>query len=116
MSTRDERSYLHDIVEACHGIRVVLGPADLEAYRADLKTRLAIERELIIIGEAVARLSPDVTTQWAVSARAVVGMRNILVHGYFKADDARVFEIASQQVEPVLVDALKSLQSLGESR
>jgi uncharacterized protein with HEPN domain len=101
MSSRDARAYLHDIVEACDGIRSVIGTMDCEAYRSDLKSRLATERELISIGEALARLvdsAPEMCADWPVPLRSVIGLRNILVHGYFKVDDALLFEIASEQV------------------
>jgi uncharacterized protein with HEPN domain len=112
MNIRDVRAYLHDIVEACDGIRDVIGESDCDAYCSDLKTRLATERELITIGGAVARLAdvaPEVGADWSVSSRAVVGLRNVLVHGYFKVDDARVFEVASAQVPLLRADAHRAL-------
>lgn len=113
MSARDTRAYLHDIVGACDGIRAVIGSGDGASYRSDLKTRLATERELITIGEAVARLgevAPGMVSTWAVPVRSVVGLRNLLVHGYFKVDDARVFEIATEQVPLLRAVALHALE------
>ena len=54
---RDERAYLNDIVEACAAIESALSGLDLAAYRADRLVRSAVEREFIIVGEAVAALS-----------------------------------------------------------
>jgi len=113
MSTRDARAYLYDIVQACEAIAEVLGASDDESYRSELIVRLATERELITIGEAAARLAevePDAGADWPVALTAVVGLRNILVYGYFKVDDGRVYEIASQQV-PLLLEAAQ--QALG---
>jgi uncharacterized protein with HEPN domain len=113
MSTRDARAYLHDIARACEGIAAVIGEVDEKAYRADLKTRLATERELITIGEAAARIrevEPNAGDDWPVPLGAVVGLRNVLVHGYFSVDDDRVYEIASEQVpmlHAVIVHALE---------
>ena len=116
MSSRDARAYLHDIIEACGMIRVLLGSSDADSYHSDLKTRLAIERELITIGEAVARLAeiePRMCLEWPVPQRSIVGLRNLLVHGYFTVDDDRVFEIASQQVPLLQVAAQRSLDAEG---
>jgi len=113
MSMRDARAYLYDIVQACDGIRTVLGASDAESYRSDLKTRLATERELITIGEAAARLGevePKAGADWPVELSAVVGLRNILVHGYFKVDDERVFEVSSEQVPLLRAAALRALE------
>ena len=116
---RDPRAYLHDIVAACDGIRAVVGSSDAESYRSNLATRLATERELITLGEAVARLvevSPELVRDWVVPVRSVVGLRNLLVHGYFKVDDTRVFEIATEQVPQLRVDAACALQALEDAR
>jgi hypothetical protein len=54
---RDERAYPNDIIEACAAIERALSGLDLAAYRADRLVRSAVEREFIIVGEAVAALS-----------------------------------------------------------
>ena len=77
---RDERAYLNDIVEACAAIENALSGCDLAAYRVDRLVRSAVEREFIIIGEAVAalsRLSPQVFAK-ITHARRVVDFRNQL--------------------------------------
>ncbi len=117
MSSRDPRSYLYDIVDACDTIREVLGGCDLSSYSSDTRIRLATERELIIVGEAVARLlevSPGLASSWAVGPRDVVGLRNVLVHGYFTVDDARVFGIASEDVPSLRDDAHRTLAELDD--
>ena len=44
----------------------------------------AVAQKLTIVGEAVARLSPEITAQYdSVPWRDIVGLRNILVHEYF---------------------------------
>jgi uncharacterized protein with HEPN domain len=119
MSARDIRAYLHDIIGACDGVRLVLADSHLDRYRTDLKTRLATERELITIGEAVGRLSqlaPEITEAWETPVRAVIGLRNVLVHGYFTVHDAEVFRIASEQAPLLREDALRALQALEDAR
>lgn len=84
---RDERAYLSDIA----------------AYRADRLVRSAVEREFIMIGEAVAvssRVAPRLVAR-ITQARRVVDFRNQLTHEYPTVDDAVVWFIAEHDV-PVL--------------
>ena len=116
MSSRDVRAYVADAVVAADTIARLLGPSDLESYRADERMRLAVERELITLGEAIARLvdtAPDLTVGWAIEPRDVVGLRNVLVHGYHKIDDALIFGTASIHVPRLRDDALRALDTLG---
>ncbi len=100
---RDDRAYLNDIVEACTAIERALSELDLAAYRANRLVRSSVEREFIIIGEAVAalsRVSPQVFAQ-VTRARRIVDFRNQLTHSYATVDDALVWLIAEHDV-PVL--------------
>ena len=54
---RDERAYLSDILEACQAITAAVEGMDLSAYQSTRLVRSSVEREFIIIGEAVAALS-----------------------------------------------------------
>jgi len=100
---RDERAYLNDILEACAAIERAVSGLDLAGYRADRLVRSAVEREFIIVGEAVAalsRLSPQ-TFARITRARRIVDFRNQLTHEYPTVDDAVVWLIADHDV-PVL--------------
>ena len=100
---RDGRAYLNDIVEACVAIEIALSGLDLATYRTDRLVRSAVEREFIIVGEAVAalsRLSPQAFAQ-ITHARRIVDFRNQLTHEYPAVDDAVVWLIAQHDV-PVL--------------
>jgi uncharacterized protein with HEPN domain len=100
---RDERAYLNDILEACAAIQSAVSGLDLTAYRADRLVRSAVEREFIIIGEAVAglsRVAPQLVAR-ITQARRIVDFRNQLTHEYPTVDDAVVWFIAEHDV-PVL--------------
>jgi uncharacterized protein with HEPN domain len=100
---RDERAYLNDILEACAAIERALSGLDLAAYRADRLVRSAVEREFIIIGEAIAvlsRVAPQLAAR-ITQARRIVDFRNHLTHAYPTIDDAIVWFIAQHDV-PVL--------------
>ncbi len=80
---RDEQR-LHDILEALDWIAKAIN-GRLEAdFLSDETLCYAVAQKLTIIGEAVARLSPEITARHnAVPWPDIVGLRNILVHEYF---------------------------------
>lgn len=54
---RDLSAYLQDIYDACVAIEEVTEAVSLEEYRARRAVRSSVEREFIIIGEALRRIS-----------------------------------------------------------
>lgn len=50
---RDLSAYLQDILEACIAIEDVMQDISLEEYRNQRAVRSSVEREFIIIGEAL---------------------------------------------------------------
>ena len=54
---RDARAYLADIIESCDAITVAVRGLDLAGYEGNRLVRSSVEREFIIIGEAISELS-----------------------------------------------------------
>lgn len=100
---RDPRAYLEDIVEACQAISAATRGLDLPAYLANRLVRSAVEREFIIIGEALLALSRRAPAVLAAIGRArrISDLRNQLTHEYPTIDDTIVWAIADRDV-PVL--------------
>ena len=72
--------------------------------------RLATERLLEIIGEALSialRQASELEEQLPESRKAI-GLRNRIIHGYDKLDNAIVWSIVRDNI-PGLADALKKL-------
>ncbi len=100
---RDERAHLADILESCDAIGVAVLDFDLTAYQGNRLVRSSVEREFIIIGEAIAalaRVAPG-TFEAITRARRIVDFRNQLTHEYPTVDDAVVWAIVETDV-PVL--------------
>lgn len=79
-------------------------------WRDDRITSLAIERLLMTIGEAFVRLrsiEPALLEQ-VTDASKIIGMRNVLVHGY-DAIDSRRIEDALRESLPILVAEIGKL-------
>ena len=109
---RSSEAYLSDIIEACDAIVVAIAGVDLETYLSNRMIRSAVEREFIIIGEAITsleRLNADLASR-ITHARLIVGFRNRLAHEYAAIDDEAVLRIAQRDV-PVLHEECSALLS-----
>jgi uncharacterized protein with HEPN domain len=100
---RDERAYLSDILASCDAIESAVRNLDLAAYQNNRLVRSSVEREFIIIGEAMAALARIAPATFGVITRArrIVDFRNQLTHAYPTVDDALVWAIVGTDV-PVL--------------
>ena len=97
---RSMAAYLADILDACDAIESVLSGVDLAAYEQQRAIRSAVEREFILIGEAVAgirRMEPEAAESIS-HARMVVGFRNLLTHDYAAVDDETVYGVATEDL------------------
>ncbi len=104
---RDDEAKVADIIEACEQIAQHIG-GDHDRFRTDPVIQAAAQRWLEIIGEASARLSDEFKHMHAeVAWRDLVGMRNILAHGYFHVDDDVVW-LAVERDVPLLLVAMRS--------
>jgi len=100
---RDQRAYLADILESCDAITAATLNLSLQEYERNRLVRSSVEREFIIIGEAMAalaRIAPE-TFNSITRARRIIDFRNQLTHEYPTVDDALVWAIIETDV-PVL--------------
>ena len=90
---RDLSAYLEDIYDARVAIKEVTEAVSLQEYRAQRAVRSSVEREFIIIGEALRRISIlDERLFLSISnSRAIIDFRNLLAHNYGAVDDDSVF-------------------------
>lgn len=90
---RDISAYLQDVFDACNSIQDVMNGISLDDYRRKRAVRSAVEREFIIIGEALRRVGAlDKRLFSSISnSRAIVDFRNLLAHDYGAVDDDAVF-------------------------
>ncbi len=79
-------------------------------YVANDMARFAIERNLITIGEALARIrSTERSIADLIStSEEVVGMRNSMVHEYKKTDDVAVWQTVTVFL-PALVEEVEAI-------
>ena len=95
--------WLDDIADACAFVLEIAANVTVVDYASDRRLRQAVERNFQIIGEALRRLErTDPASAARISDyRAVIGLRNRLVHNYDDIDNEEVWEII-QHFLPVL--------------
>ena len=97
--SRDEASYVADMVEACARVIEYTRGIDPASLRSDIKTVDAVVRNLQILGEAAKRVSAHVRASASdVPWREIAGMRDVLVHDYFGIDLDVVADVAFGKV------------------
>ena len=78
----------------------------------------AVIRQLEIIGEAVKRLSSEVTERHPdIPWRRIAGMRDVLIHNYMGVDLANVWQVTQQNLPPLrqaVEDLLAEATGLGD--
>ncbi len=84
---RDDKLNLEDIVAAAQAIERYSDRL-IDAMGLDEEIALAaILQKLMVIGEAAARISPDIKKKFAqVEWQDIVGFRNYAIHVYFSVD------------------------------
>ena len=104
---RGERLFLEDIVSAADAITEFI--ESQESFEANRMLRSAVVHQLTIIGEASARLSPELRERHPnIPWSDIKGFRNIVVHNYFGIDWSEVWRAATRDV-PVLRDQIAEI-------
>ncbi|MCB9932254.1 MAG: DUF86 domain-containing protein [Planctomycetes bacterium] len=112
---RDPHVLLEDVFNACRLIEKFVGDTDFNAYRHNEMLRSAVERQFSIAGEAlnVIRGGWPAIADDIQSIHAVIGFRNILIHGYSIVDHEVVWRIIKDHV-PVLIKDVTALLAAGD--
>lgn len=106
----ESRKLLEDMRQAAVGVRSIVAGKSIEQYRSDLQLRWAVERGFEIVGEALTQLrkiEPDLAES-ITDFRAIIGFRNVLIHGYAIVNPDKTWDIAIRELPELLkeVDTL----------
>ncbi len=81
----------------------------LDAFLSDLKTQSAVLHQLMVLGEAVKRLSPALRAAHPeIPWMLIAGMRDRLIHGYDAVDLDQVWNTVIRDI-PELLAQLQAL-------
>ncbi len=94
----DMREYAQRVVELTTGQKPErFGPG------GDWRLQASLERMLELIGEAANRVPKEVQARFPEIPRAaIVGMRNVLIHGYDSVDPSKLWHAATVGVPELL--------------
>lgn len=106
MSSPRLRDHLRHMLQAARELLEFVEGLDREAFMADRRTQQAVVMNLLIIGEAAAKIL-DADSEFAranpdVPWRNMRGMRNRMIHGYFETNFELVWETVSAQIPPLI--------------
>jgi uncharacterized protein with HEPN domain len=108
---RGDSARLEDMLAAIAAIRRHT-QGGRAAYDRDELVRVWVLHHLQIIGEAAARLNPAGQAAERLPTTSIVGMRNVLVHGYFQIDDELVWNVVEQELAPLEREVRNLLRKL----
>lgn len=99
----DPKKLYEDILRAIDELEVFCHHKTIEDFRADRALQLVVERELEIIGEAMARLQreyPQLVDR-ITDANKIVGLRNVLAHGYDTLEHEILWDVVVNKLTPL---------------
>jgi len=105
---RDE-AHLLDILKAARLAIEFKGPAEKAEFLEDAKTQSAVLHQLLVIGEAVKRISPEFRAAHPeVPWKLIAGTRDKLIHFYEGVDFEEVWKMVTSDL-PQLINQIERL-------
>ncbi len=107
---RDPAKYLHDMLDRACFVQQVMADKTLDDLVRDRLLRSAVERELMVLGEALYQLhrtSPTLA-QRITSYEEIIGFRHVLVHGYDAISMRVIYDVISDDL-PRFVNQVRDL-------
>jgi uncharacterized protein with HEPN domain len=110
--TEKTQKYLSDVLLAIEAIEdFAKDIATYLEYQQDAKSKSAIERQLIIIGEALNQIRKEDEIQIS-NTDEIVGFRNRLVHAYDHIDSNIVWLILKRHLPSLKQEVTKHIESI----
>jgi uncharacterized protein with HEPN domain len=104
------------ILEVRENIRLITiwaSEGDLDAIKADRKTRYAIERAFMAVDAAIRDIPRHLLDEYRVPANLIAGFRNALAHTYDDIMDERVMLTIAEDLPALDASLAQMLVSLG---
>jgi uncharacterized protein with HEPN domain len=109
VSSRSWQERIEDILICAHNIHEFTAGMSLEEFLDDPRTVRAVAFEFTTMGEAARVIPEDIQERYPdVPWGKMQGIRNVLVHEYFRLDEEILWKAALEDIPP-LIKALENL-------
>lgn len=103
------KKYLNDVLTSAEAILEYIGDKkDFTKYQKNKLLKRAVEREIMIIGEATNRIKKYSKEDVLKNTKEIIGVRNKIVHAYDNLSDVLMWSIATVHI-PKLIKEVKML-------
>ncbi|HEX2525333.1 MAG TPA: HepT-like ribonuclease domain-containing protein [Geminicoccus sp.] len=115
---RDITIWLQDIQDATNEALHFLGAVDLEHYLSDRMRCLAVERLLLLIGDAALKAGQQdpAAMETLRDLPKIVALRNRIANGYWLTDHHLVHGLAERVLPDLLTDLQRLLERIDAGR
>ncbi len=106
---RKLEAYTEEILAAIDDIKSFASGLDFDTYSKDERTKAAVERKLLVVGEALNQMNksrPGMEGQ-ITDFKKIVSFRNVLVHSYFGIDDRIVWDALTTKLDQLRLEIEK---------
>ena len=94
---RSQKAFIGDILECIQRIEFYIGDMTKDDFWKNKQIQDAVARRLEIIGEAVKNIPEEFRRQHPdVPWKQIAGMRDILIHSYFRTDVRLIYKTAER--------------------
>ena len=106
--SRDIDLFLKDIADAVENILEYTSGIDYDDFISNKMCIDAVIKNLLVIGEAVKKIPDDIKSKHpSIDWRNIAGLRDVLIHAYFRIDDDILWDIVQNRLEDLRDEVLK---------